>query len=148
MFFNAGHVFQRRDAENQEISAEKKKQARQKQEEFGLFLVGFLCAYLCDLCASALNSIPVWFLLCQVSVGTNRNNSKTAIVKTRHMVPIRILALMGLAAAAAWAQIPVNVIFLEPLGKVDTGGAEITRKNPLYRKVADTARSEEHTSEL
>jgi hypothetical protein len=32
------------------------------------------------------------------------------------MVPIRILALMGLAAAAAWAQLPVNVIFVEPLG--------------------------------
>jgi hypothetical protein len=47
---------------------------------------------------------------------------------------------MGLATAAAWAQTPVNVIFLEPLGQVDTRGAEITRKNPLYRKVADTAR--------
>jgi hypothetical protein len=47
---------------------------------------------------------------------------------------------MGLAAAGAWAQTPVNVIFLEPLGKVDTGGAEITRNNPLYRRVADTAR--------
>src|ERR1017187_2641154 len=58
------------------------------------------------------------------------------------MVSIRILALMGLAAARASAQVPVpvNVIFLEPLGRVDTGGAEITQKNPLYRKVADTAR--------
>src|ERR1039457_6914719 len=58
------------------------------------------------------------------------------------MVSIRILALMGLAAAGASAQVPgpVNVIFLEPLGRVDTGGAEITQKNPLYRKVADTAR--------
>jgi hypothetical protein len=56
------------------------------------------------------------------------------------MVPIRILALTGLAAAALWAQLPVNVIFLEPLGQVDTGGAEITQKNPLYRRVADTAR--------
>jgi hypothetical protein len=56
------------------------------------------------------------------------------------MVPIRILALVGLAAVGAWAQIPVNVIFLEPLGQVDTSGAEINGKNPLYRRVADTAR--------
>ena len=56
------------------------------------------------------------------------------------MVPIRIFTLMGLVAAGAWAQVPVNVIFLEPLGKVDASGAEITQKNPLYRKVADTAR--------
>ena len=34
----------------------------------------------------------------------------------------------------------MNVIFLEPLEQVDTGGAEISAKNPLYRKVADTAR--------
>jgi hypothetical protein len=47
---------------------------------------------------------------------------------------------MGLAAAGAWAQTSVTVIFLEPLGKVDTGGAEIIVKNPLYRRVADTAR--------
>lgn len=49
---------------------------------------------------------------------------------------------MGLAAAGAWAQVPVpvNVIFLEPLEQVDTRGAEISAKNPLYRKVADTAR--------
>jgi hypothetical protein len=49
---------------------------------------------------------------------------------------------MGLAAAGVWAQVPVpvNVIFLEPLEQVDTGGAEISAKNPLYRKVADTAR--------
>jgi hypothetical protein len=56
------------------------------------------------------------------------------------MLPIRILVLAGLAAAAAWAQTPVNVVFLEPLGNVDTSGAEVTQKNPLYRKVADTAR--------
>jgi hypothetical protein len=56
------------------------------------------------------------------------------------MVSIRILALICLAPAGASAQVPVpvNVIFLEPLGRVDTGGAEITQKNPLYRKVADT----------
>ena len=47
---------------------------------------------------------------------------------------------MGLAAAGAWAQTPVNVIFLEPVGQVDASGAEITQKNPLYRRVADTAR--------
>jgi hypothetical protein len=49
---------------------------------------------------------------------------------------------MGLAAAGAWAQapVPVNVIFLEPLEQVDTGGADISAKNALYRKVADPAR--------
>src|ERR1019366_8131901 len=58
------------------------------------------------------------------------------------MVPIRALTLMGLAAGGAWAQVavPVNVIFLEPLEQVDTGGAEISAKNPLYRKVPDSAR--------
>jgi hypothetical protein len=122
------------------MSAEK---TDQEEAEFFLLLSSLLfllCAYLCDLCVSALNSIPVWFLLRRVKEGFGRNNSKTAIVKTRHMIPIRILTLMGLAAAGAWAQTPVNVIFLEPLGKVDAGGAEITQKNPLYRKVADTAR--------
>jgi hypothetical protein len=52
------NAIQRRDAEIAEISAEKKKQARQKEKEFGLFLVGFLCAHLCDLCVSALKNMP------------------------------------------------------------------------------------------
>jgi hypothetical protein len=34
----------------------------------------------------------------------------------------------------------VRVVFLEPVGKVDTGGAEIEVKDPLYRPVADAAR--------
>src|ERR1039458_352468 len=38
------------------------------------------------------------------------------------------------------AQDLANAIFLEPVSAVDTGGAEITAKMPLYRKAADPAK--------
>ena len=38
---------------------------------------------------------------------------------------------------AAWAQDLANVVFLEPVGKVDTGGAEIHTQMPVYRRAAD-----------
>ncbi len=38
------------------------------------------------------------------------------------------------------AQSPVNVIFLEPVDRVDTANAEIAAVNPLFRKAADPQR--------
>src|ERR1035441_4182915 len=123
-----GHVFQRRDAENAEISAEK---TDQEEAEFSSPFVELAFASLRLSLRSLRLCVESHSCMVPASTaqgGNSRNNSNTAIVKTRHMVPIRILALMGLAAAGAWAQTPVNVIFLEPLGKVDAGGAEITQK--------------------
>lgn len=50
------------------------------------------------------------------------------------------LALAWLVLPAAAAQDLANVIFLEPVGKLDTRGAEVTEKMPLYRKAADPGR--------
>jgi hypothetical protein len=48
---------------------------------------------------------------------------------------------LGLALAAAWhglrAQDLANVIFLDPVGKVDTHGAEITAKMSVYRRASN-----------
>ncbi|MGD0871053.1 MAG: type II secretion system protein GspK [Bryobacteraceae bacterium] len=54
----------------------------------------------------------------------------------------RLLLTLALAtlSSAAWAQNLANVIFLEPVGAVDTRGAEIRASMPLYRRVADPAR--------
>ena len=49
------------------------------------------------------------------------------------------VALLPLSSEA-WAQDLAHVIFLEPAGKVDTRGAEIAEKMPLYRQAADPAR--------
>jgi DNA uptake protein ComE-like DNA-binding protein len=49
------------------------------------------------------------------------------------------LALFPLLPAA-WAQDLANVVFLEPVSKVDTGGAEIHAQMPVYRLVADPAK--------
>jgi hypothetical protein len=44
------------------------------------------------------------------------------------------------ASQALRAQDLANVIFLEPVGKVDTAAAEIAARMPLYRKAADPAK--------
>jgi hypothetical protein len=48
---------------------------------------------------------------------------------------------LGLALVAAWhglrARDLANVIFLEPVGKVDTHGAEIAAKMPVYRRASN-----------
>src|ERR1035438_6993454 len=49
--------------------------------------------------------------------------------------------LAFLLLVPAWAEDLANVIFLEPVNKVDTHGSEVTEKMPLYRKAADPARS-------
>src|SRR5262245_53605679 len=56
------------------------------------------------------------------------------------MTSFRIGVLAGLMAACAAAQIPVRVIFLEPLSAVNTNGAEIADQNPLFRYAADPGR--------
>jgi len=53
---------------------------------------------------------------------------------------LRIGLLAALAASCAMAQAPVRVVFLEPVNAVDTRGAEIEVKNPLFRYVADSSR--------
>jgi hypothetical protein len=53
---------------------------------------------------------------------------------------MRYLSLAFLLLAPAWAQDLVNVIFLQPVKKIDTHGSEVTEKMPLLRKAADTAR--------
>ncbi len=50
-----------------------------------------------------------------------------------------VLTLLSLCATAS-AQELANVIFLEPVSKIDTRGAEVTEKMPLFRKAADPAR--------
>jgi hypothetical protein len=50
------------------------------------------------------------------------------------------LALALLAAGAAWCQTPVNVVFLEPVGEVQTARAEIGESSLVYRRVADPSR--------
>jgi hypothetical protein len=56
------------------------------------------------------------------------------------MTFLRVGLLAGLTAAWAASQTPVRVIFLEPVTAVNTQGAEIQTKNPLYRPASDTAR--------
>jgi len=56
------------------------------------------------------------------------------------MLGLRFAVLAGLVAAGAAAQTPVRVIFLEPAAPVDTHGAEIAGKNPLFRLAADPQR--------
>jgi hypothetical protein len=56
------------------------------------------------------------------------------------MTILRVGVLAGLMAAGAPGQMPVRIIFLEPVSAVDTRGAEIADKTPLYRHVADPAR--------
>jgi hypothetical protein len=56
------------------------------------------------------------------------------------MIRLRGILLAGLTAACACAQLPVRVIFLEPVSSVDTRGAEIQAENPIYRRAADTSR--------
>jgi len=53
---------------------------------------------------------------------------------------LRISTLAGLLAAAAAAQTPVRVIFLEPVKAIDTRGAEIEEENPLLRPAANPQR--------
>ena len=53
---------------------------------------------------------------------------------------MRSLLAFILLFASAWAEDLVNVIFLEPVDKINTRGAEVTEKMPLYRKAADPAR--------
>jgi hypothetical protein len=53
--------------------------------------------------------------------------------------PALALTLFSLCPVA-WAQEPANVIFLEPVSKIDTRGAEVTEKMPLFRKAAEPAR--------
>lgn len=57
--------------------------------------------------------------------------------------PIRRL-LLAIALAplspGAWGQDLANVIFLEPVGKVDTSGAEVRGAMPLYHRAADPAK--------
>ena len=84
-----GHAVQRRDAEIAETSAEKTEQGGRKAKcaKSALFAEhdpGFLCAYLCDLCVSALKRFPVWFRLRRLreshfaSVWGKRRTSKVA----------------------------------------------------------------------
>lgn len=56
------------------------------------------------------------------------------------MTALRVGVLAGLMAAGADGQMPVRIVFLEPVSAVDTRGAEIAEKNPLYRHAADPAR--------
>jgi DNA uptake protein ComE-like DNA-binding protein len=49
------------------------------------------------------------------------------------------LALAPLSPGA-WGQDLAKVIFLEPVGKVDTSGAEVPDVMPIYRPAADTAK--------
>ena len=65
-----------------------------------------------------------------------------------HSAPCRLalaLTLLSLSSGAR-AQDLANVIFLEPVGKLDARGAEITEKMPLYRKAAGPARFSEWLS--
>ena len=48
--------------------------------------------------------------------------------------------LAGLVAASVAGEMPVRVIFLEPVSGVDTRGAEISAQNPLYRLAANPER--------
>lgn len=52
---------------------------------------------------------------------------------------MRLLLLCLIAARAAAADLP-NVVFLEPVGKVNTASAEIRENMPLYRRVADASK--------
>jgi len=56
------------------------------------------------------------------------------------MAGLRMTTLATLAAVCAMGQAPVRVVFLEPVNAIDTRGAEIEEKNPLFRYVADTSR--------
>jgi hypothetical protein len=56
------------------------------------------------------------------------------------MAGLRLGALAGFMAACAAGQAPVHVIFLEPVSAVDTRGAEISDRNPLYRLAANPER--------
>jgi hypothetical protein len=51
-------------------------------------------------------------------------------------VPLILFSL----CSAAWAQELANVIVLEPVSKIDTRGAEVTEKMPLFRKAAEQAK--------
>jgi hypothetical protein len=44
------------------------------------------------------------------------------------------------ACAGVWAQVPANVVFLEPVEKINTRAAEIAEKMPVYRKAANAER--------
>jgi len=46
-------------------------------------------------------------------------------------------AILTFLSVVAWAQPPANVIFLEPVEKINTRGAEVTEKMPLLRKAAE-----------
>ena len=52
---------------------------------------------------------------------------------------MRLLFVCLLACCAAAAELP-NVVFLEPVGKVNSASAEIQEKMPLYRRVADASK--------
>lgn len=54
---------------------------------------------------------------------------------------MRAWLLCLIAWSAAAAELP-EVVFLEPVGKVNTGFAEIHEKMPLYRGVADASKYE------
>ena len=54
----------------------------------------------------------------------------------------RLLLAVALAllSPGAWGQNLANVIFLEPVGKVNTSGAEVRAVMPLYHRAADPAK--------
>ena len=54
----------------------------------------------------------------------------------------RLLLALALAplSAGAWGQNLANAIFLEPVGKIDTRGAEVRESMPLYHRAADPAK--------
>jgi len=54
----------------------------------------------------------------------------------------RLLLALALAplSPGAWGQNLANVIFLEPVSKVDTSGAEVRAVMPLYHRAADPAK--------
>jgi len=54
---------------------------------------------------------------------------------------MRVLLLMVTACSAVAADLP-KVVFLEPVGKVDTAAAEIREDMPIYRQVADASKYE------
>jgi hypothetical protein len=56
------------------------------------------------------------------------------------MIRLRVAGLAGMVLVCASAQMPVHVIFLEPVSALDTRGAEIQAENPVYRRVSDVTR--------
>lgn len=54
----------------------------------------------------------------------------------------RLLLALALAPLfpGAWAQDLANVVFIEPVGKVNAGGAEVRQLMPLYHRAADPAK--------